>query len=122
MDTIFLRDLRVRTIVGVWEWERRSPQQLSIDVDIATDTRPAAASERLEDALDYNAVARRIQGFVSEARFRMIEAMAEGIAGIVLQEFGAPWVRVVVRKLWPVPGMRDTGVAIERGSRPVNLP
>lgn len=122
MDTIFLRDLRVRTIVGVWEWERRSPQQLSIDVDIATDTRPAAASERLEDALDYNAVARRIQGFVSEARFHMIEAMAEGIAGIVLQEFGAPWVRVVVRKLWPVPGMRDTGVAIERGSRPVSLP
>lgn len=122
MDTIFLRDLRVRTVVGVWEWERRSPQLVSIDVDIATDTRPAASSEQLEDALDYNAVARRIEAFVGAAQFRMIEAMAEGIAGILLSEFRAPWVRVVVRKLWPMPGMRDTGIAIERGVRPAGVP
>jgi len=117
MDTIFLRDLRIRTIVGIWEWERRVPQVVSIDLDMATDIRRAAASDRIDDTLDYKAVSRRIKSFVGDSRFNLIETMAEQIAGIVMGEFGVPWVRVAVHKPWAIRGSRDVGVTIERGAR-----
>lgn len=118
MDTIFLRDLRIRTIVGIWEWERRLPQVVSIDLDMATDIRRAAGSDQIGDTLDYKAVTRRINAFVADSRFNLIETMAEQIAGIIISEFDVPWVRVAVHKPWAIRGSRDVGVAIERGARP----
>jgi dihydroneopterin aldolase len=117
MDTIFLRDLRIRTIVGIWEWERRMPQVVSIDLDMATDIRRAAGSDDIADTLDYKAVTRRIKAFVADSRFNLIETMAEQIAGIILAEFGVPWVRVAIHKPWAIRGSRDVGVVIERGDR-----
>lgn len=117
MDTIFLRDLRIRTIVGVWEWERRLPQVVSVDLDMAADIRRAAASDELSDTLDYKAVSVRIKDFVAESRFNLIETMAEQIAAIVRDEFGVPWVRVAVHKPWAIRGARDVGIVIERGAR-----
>lgn len=117
MDTIFLRDLRIRTIVGIWEWERRMPQVVSLDLDMATDIRKAAGSDHIDDTLDYKAVTRRIKSFVGDSRFNLIETMAEQIAGIIVTEFGVPWVRVAVHKPWAICGSRDVGVVIERGSR-----
>lgn len=117
MDTIFLRDLRIRTIVGIWEWERRLPQVVSIDLDMATDIRRAAGSDHISDTLDYKAVTRRIKAFVADSRFNLIETMAEQIASIIMAEFDVPWVRVAVHKPWAIRGSRDVGVAIERGAR-----
>ena len=117
MDTIFLRDLRIRTIVGIWEWERRMPQVVSVDLDMATDIRRAASSDQIGDTLDYKGVSRRIKAFVEDSRFQLIETMAEQIAGIILAEFAVPWVRVAVHKPWAIRGSRDVGVAIERGAR-----
>jgi len=117
MDTIVLRDLRIRTIVGIWEWERRLPQVVSIDLDMATDIRRAAGSDQIADTLDYKAVTRRIKAFVADSRFNLIETMAEQIAGIITTEFDVPWVRVAVHKPWAIRGSRDVGVAIERGAR-----
>ncbi|MEO8225508.1 MAG: dihydroneopterin aldolase [Gammaproteobacteria bacterium] len=117
MDTIFLRDLRIRTIVGIWEWERRMPQIVSIDLDMATDIRRAAGSDQIGDTLDYKAVTRRIKTFVAESRFQLIETLAEQIAGIILAEFAVPWVRVAVHKPWAIRGSRDVGLVIERGDR-----
>ncbi len=117
MDTIFLRDLRIRTIVGIWEWERRLPQVVSIDLDMATDIRRAAGSDDIQDTLDYKAVTRRIKVFVADSRFNLIETMAEQIAGIIIGEFGVPWVRVAVHKPWAIRGSRDVGLVIERGAR-----
>lgn len=117
MDTIFLRDLRIRTIVGIWEWERRMPQMVSIDLDMGTDIRRAAGSDQIGDTLNYKAVTGRIKTFVADSRFNLIETMAEQIAGIILDEFAVPWVRVSVHKPWAIRGSRDVGVVIERGSR-----
>lgn len=117
MDTIFLRDLRIRTIVGIWEWERRLPQVVSIDLDMATDIRRAAGTDQIGDTLDYKAVTRRIKAFVADSRFNLIETMAEQIAGIIIDEFGVPWVRVAVHKPWAIRGSRDVGLVIERGAR-----
>lgn len=117
MDTIFLRDLRIRTIVGIWEWERRLPQMVSIDLDMATDIRRAAGSDEIGDTLDYKGVSNRIREFVADSRFRLIETMAEQIAAIVIDEFQVPWVRVAVHKPLAIRGSRDVGVEIERGTR-----
>lgn len=117
MDTIFLRDFRIRTIVGIWEWERRMPQIVSIDLDIGTDIRRAARSDQIEDTLNYKAVTQRVKSLVADSGFNLIETMAEQIAVLIIDEFGAPWVRVAVHKPWAIRGSRDVGVVIERGSR-----
>ena len=117
MDTIFVTDLRVETIVGIWEWERQVPQTVRIDLEMAADIRRAAASDSIEATLDYRAVTKRVAAFVAESRYKLIESMAEGIADVVAGEFSVPWVKVHVHKPWAVRGSKDVGIVIERGER-----
>lgn len=117
MDIIFLKDLRVKAIVGIWEWERRMPQVISIDLEMAADVRRAAARDDIEATLDYKAVTKRVVGFVEESRFQLIETLAERIAEIVTGEFAVPWVKVAVHKPFAIRGSRDVGILIERGAR-----
>ena len=114
MDTIFLRDLRVETIVGVWDWERKIRQTVSIDLEMATDIRRAAASDSLDDTLNYKLVAKRVQQFVAESSFQLVETLAENIAEVVLSDFDVPWVEVRVNKPGAIRGARDVGVKIRR--------
>ena len=118
MDIIFLHDLRIDTVIGIWGWERKIRQTVSIDLDMAADIRKAAASDSVEDTLNYKQVAKRLQEFVGESGFQLVETLAERVAGIVLTEFGVPWVRVRVNKPGAIRGSRDVGVVIERGRRP----
>lgn len=117
MDTIFLHDLRVETIIGIYDWERTTPQTVSIDLEMAWDTAQAAASDDIADTLDYKAVAKRLQAFVSESRFQLVETLAEHIATIIRAEFDVSWIRVTLHKPGAVRGSRDVGVIIERGQR-----
>ena len=117
MDKIFLRELRVDTVVGIWDWERAVPQTVSIDLEMAVDVRQAAGDDTIEATLDYKSVARRVSTFVSESRFNLVETMAERIAEIITEEFHVPWVKVAVHKPWAVRGSRDVGVVIERGEQ-----
>ncbi|HEY5719686.1 MAG TPA: dihydroneopterin aldolase [Gammaproteobacteria bacterium] len=114
MDTIFLRELRVETIIGIFDWERENKQTVSIDLELAADVARAAASDRIEDALDYKRVAKRISAFVAESEFQLVETLAERIAGILLDEFAVAWARVTVNKPGAIRGARDVGVRIER--------
>lgn len=114
MDTIFLRDLRVETIVGVWDWERRIRQTVSIDLEMAADIHRAAASDSLDDTLNYKLVAKRVQQFVAESSFQLVETLAENIAEVVLSDFDVPWVEVRVNKPGAIRGARDVGVKIRR--------
>ena len=115
MDRVFLRDLRVETIIGIFDWERETPQTVSIDLEMATDVARAAQSDDIADALDYKAVAKRLIAFVGESRFQLVETLAERIATILREEFGVPWVRVTVNKGGAVRGASGVGVVIERG-------
>ena len=78
----------------------------------------AATSDSVDDTLNYKLVAKRVQQFVSESSFQLVETLAEKIAGIVLDEFAVSWVRVRVNKPGAIRGARDVGVVIERGARP----
>jgi dihydroneopterin aldolase len=115
MDIVFLRDLRIETVIGIYDWEREIKQTVVLDLEMASDVRKAAASERIEDALNYKAVAKRMIQFVGESRFQLVETLAERCAEIILSEFGVPWVRLSVNKIGAVTGARDVGVLIERG-------
>ena len=120
MDIIFLTDLRVETVIGIWDWERKIRQTVAIDLEMATDIRKAAATDSVEDTLNYKLVAKRLQEFVGAAEFQLVETLAEKIAAVVLDEFDVAWVRLRVNKPGAIRGARDVGVLIERGTRPAD--
>ncbi len=115
MDIIYLRDLRIETVIGVYEWERHVKQTVVVDLEMATDIRKAAASDDIVDTLDYKSVAKRVIAFVEESEFQLVETLTERISEIVLTEFAVPWLKLSVNKQGAVRGARDVGVVIERG-------
>jgi dihydroneopterin aldolase len=117
MDIVFVRDLRIETVIGIYDWEREIKQTVILDLEMSSDVRKAAASEDIKDALDYKAVTKRLIGFVEESRFQLVETLAERCAEIVRQEFGVRWVRLTLNKIGAVSAARDVGVIIERGER-----
>ncbi|HOW61921.1 MAG TPA: dihydroneopterin aldolase [Candidatus Contendobacter sp.] len=114
MDLIFIRDLRVETLIGVYPQERQQRRTLLLDLELGADIRPAAATDRLDDTLDYQAIAQRIIEFAAASDCQLVEALGERIADLVLREFAAPWLRLTVRKPGAVPEAREVGVMIER--------
>jgi len=117
MDIVYISDLRIETIIGIYEWEREIRQIISIDLKMATDNRKAAATESIEDALNYKAVAKRLIQFVEESEFQLVETLAERIAEIILEEFAVDWLRLKLGKPGAVTGSKEVGVIIERGER-----
>lgn len=117
MDIVFIKDLRIETIIGIYDWERRVKQTISLDLEMAADIRAAAATDSIEDTLNYKAVAKRLIAFVGESQYQLVETLAEKIADIVLTEFGVAWLKLTVHKPGAVRGSRDVGVIIERGNR-----
>jgi dihydroneopterin aldolase len=118
MDKIFLDELKVETIIGIWEWERKIRQTVVIDLEMSADIAGAAATDDVADTLNYKSVAKRIQEFVGASSFQLVETLAERIAAIIRDEFGVAWVRVKVHKPGAIRGSRDVGVLIERGRMP----
>jgi dihydroneopterin aldolase len=115
MDIIYLHGLEVECVIGIWDWERSIKQRITLDLDMATDIRKAAASDHIDDTLNYKAVAKRVNGFVSESSFQLVETLAEKIAALLLEEFSLVWCRVKINKKGAIRGARDVGVIIERG-------
>jgi dihydroneopterin aldolase len=115
MDIVYLRELKIPCTIGVWDWERRIKQIVVIDLDMATDVSAAARTDRLEDALDYKAVAKRLIEYVGNSEHQLVETLAERVAEIIRTEFKVPWVRVRVNKKGAIRGAGDVGVVIERG-------
>ena len=117
MDIIFIRDLRIETVIGIYDWERKIKQTVSIDLEIGTDIRQAAASDAIDHTLSYQTVAERLIQYVSDSNVLLVETLAERIAELVLNEFHAPWLRLTLSKPGAVRGARDVGIIIERGVR-----
>jgi len=118
MDIVFIRDLQIETVIGIYDWERKVKQIISLDIDMASDIRKAAASDKIEDTLSYKTVAKRLIAFVEQSEFELVEALAEKICEIILEEFEVPWVRLTLDKPGAVRGSKSVGVMIERGQKP----
>ena len=117
MDIVYIRELEIDAIIGIYDWERETKQTVSIDLEMGCDNTKAAASEDIADALDYKSVAKRLISFVEGSESLLVETLAERIAAIVLEEFSVPWLRLRLGKPGAVTGSKDVGVIIERGSK-----
>jgi dihydroneopterin aldolase len=117
MDIIFISELRIETIIGIYDWERVTKQTVSLDLEMVADIRKAAATDSIDDTLNYKAIAKRLIDFVGTSDFQLVETLAEKIAAIVLEEFSVAWLRLRLHKPGALRGARDVGVVIERGVR-----
>lgn len=117
MDIIFLHNLTIETVIGIYDWEREVKQVVILDLDMAADVTRAARSDSIKDTLDYKAVAKRLIDFIGHSEFQLVESLAEQAARVVIEEFGVPWLRLRVNKREAVRYAGDVGVIIERGRR-----
>lgn len=118
MDIIFLQEVKVETRLGVPEWERLLPQTIVLDIELAMPHSRSCHTDAIEDTIDYGQIVARIRQTLTENSFKLVEALAEHVCQLILTEFGTPWVKVRVGKPGILPGVKQLGVLIERGSRP----
>ncbi|MBI3759843.1 MAG: dihydroneopterin aldolase [Deltaproteobacteria bacterium] len=114
MDIIFIDDFRLSTLIGIYPREKVMPQTVEISLQIGTSTARAGASDDIGDTINYAAVVERLRGELAAQHFGLLEKLAEYVANLLLEEFGAVWVRVSIAKLGMMPGVRRVGVIIER--------
>ena len=114
MDAIVFRDLRVEVLIGIHKREHHAPQTVSLELEIGLPGNAVFASDRVADTIDYQQVALRIKALAGSGHFRLVETFADRIARILLEEFGAPWVRVSAAKIGVLPNAKFVGVTIER--------
>jgi FolB domain-containing protein len=114
MDQTFITDLLCRGVIGITDRERAQPQDILVNVVIFSDTTRAAASDNIDDCVNYRTVAKNVLSHVERAQKFTVEALAAEIAAICLQETGAQKVRVRIEKPGAVRFARSVGVEIER--------
>ena len=115
MDIVYIRNLRLETIIGIHDWEKQIPRPVIFQLELASDVARAAATDQIADALDYEAITQRLRHAVSTHHFDLIESLAEHCAGILRDEFGVRWLRLSLSKPGAVGDAVDVGVVIERG-------
>jgi 7,8-dihydroneopterin aldolase/epimerase/oxygenase len=121
MDIVYVRGLEVKTVIGVYDWEREIKQPVVVDLDMACDFSDAAKTDEHQYVLDYKIVCVRVTEFIEKSKLQLLEAMAEEIAKLIRKEFNVPWVRVRVGKPAAITGAKEVGVVIERGTRPAGV-
>src|SRR5919109_5390314 len=117
MDAIIIRDLRVEALIGIHRRERHMVQTLSIDLDIGLPGSAVFASDKVADTIDYEQVALRIRELAAAQHYRLVETFADRVAALLIEDFGAPWVKVSAAKVGILGNAKFVGVTIERGKR-----
>ncbi len=115
-DIVYLHGLQCPCTIGVFEWEKHTTQTLVLDIDVKADIAKAASNDDLTDALDYQAVAERVQEYTANHQFDLIETLIERLAQLILHEFATTWVRIKLDKGPAVKGVKHVGVVIERSA------
>jgi len=118
MDIIFLRNLRIETIIGIFDWERTVKQPVFFDLEMATDIKKAATSDHIDDTLDYKSLSKAVIDFVEKSNFQLVETLAEKVAELIINDFNVPWLRLTLNKKGALRHADDVGIIIERGNKP----
>ena len=117
VDIVYIRELEIETIIGIFDWEREVKQIVSLDLDMAHDISKAGQTDDIQYALNYKSISKRLIGFIEKSEFFLIEALAESVINIVMSEFSVPWVKLRISKPGALRGSKDVGVIIERGNK-----
>src|SRR3954465_6415066 len=115
MDAIVFRDLRIEAQIGIHRRERYVTQTVQIDLDIGVPGSAVFESDKVADTIDYEQVATRIRALAASGHFRLVETFADRVAALLVQDFGAPWVKVRAAKIGILPNAKFVGVTLERG-------
>lgn len=118
MNIVYITGLRAQAVIGVYEWERHVRQTLVLDLELASDTARAAASDQIADALDYTALSKGVLDLVEGSEFQLLETLADAVADMIMRDFGVSWLRLRLSKPGAVAEAEDVGVIIEVGARP----
>ena len=113
-DVIYIKDLRIKTIIGIFDWERKEKQEVSVDLEFPFDCKKAAVTDSIEDTVDYKAIAKGVIKFVEESSFQLQETLAEGIASLVKDKYGIESIKLRVSKPGAIRGSKDVGLIIHR--------
>jgi dihydroneopterin aldolase len=114
MDKIVISDIKLNTIIGVYDWEKQIPQNIHLDIAMSTNAKKIAASDEFSLAIDYTAVIKHIFDYVETNHFQLIETLAEKLANEILQHFSTEWVQITLHKPGAVLHAKDVAITIER--------
>ncbi len=117
MDIIFLNEVKVQTKLGVPAWERMAVQTIVLDIEIAMPNSDSCKTDQINDTIDYGSVVAKIRKQLTIKSFQLVEALAEDLCQMIMNDFGAPWVKIKVAKPGILPGVKALGVIIERGAK-----
>lgn len=113
-DTIFIRELKIPCLIGIFDWERKKKQIVSIDLEFPSAILKPAKSDNIRDAADYKKIAKRTIDYVSASKFYLIEALIENLAQILLKEFKLKEITLQVEKPGAIRGAKTVGIRITR--------
>jgi len=116
MDIVYVKDLRVDALIGIYDWERQIRQQVRIDLEMGWDNRKPAKYDDIQHAMNYKAAAKLVTAYIQETEFQLVETLAENIASLLLEEFSLPWVKITLGKPFAVTDSTEVGVCIERSA------
>ena len=114
MDKVFINNLEVEAVIGIFQWEREVRQLISVDIEMDFDNKTAAQSDDIKDALNYKLVGKRVAAFIQNSKFQLVETLAEKISKIILKEFPVSKVKIKVSKPGAMRGSDSVGVSIVR--------
>ena len=114
MDIVYIKDLRLDALIGVYEWERRINQEINVNIEMGWDNRQAAETDDLQYGLSYKEAAHLVRDFVNQSSYELVETLAEKIAELLLEEMAVNWIKVTVGKPYAVSDSAEVGVSIER--------
>jgi len=115
-DLVLIEGLEIRTVIGIYDWEREIRQTVRLDIEMAWDVSKAGQTDDIADALDYFAVSQCLIQHVEASDFSLVEALIESCANLILQNFSVPWLRIKISKPLKNLGMDSAAVVIERGT------
>lgn len=117
MDIVYIKDLRIQAGIGIYDWEKAIKQQVRIDLEMAWDNSVPAASDKIDDALNYKLTAQKVIELVESKHHDLVERLAEEIAAMLMKDMKVPWLRLTLGKPGAVKQSKEVGVCIERGQR-----
>lgn len=117
-DVIFIDTLETDAIIGIYEKERTVRQSIRIDLELACDIGRAAASDDIADTLNYKALSKRVEAYVKQSSFQLVETLAHRTAEMILDEFDVDWLQLTLHKPGALSNSRDVGIRIVRDRRP----
>ena len=114
MDIVFIKELCIETVIGIYDWERKIKQFVCIDLELGTDISDASNSDVINDTVDYKAVSKKLKSFIGDSKFQLIEALAEESVKLIFNNFNVTYIKGRFSKPGAVTGSKEVGVIIER--------